>query len=261
MGLSEDWKKAKNRLEVMMSKRNPAEEFLGVFREGHSIETSLERADAAEAPVQLREALDEFRKEATAYTQILRTAAEDTGYVPPEDKPTYLANIESFENALAKLLAAGEEKAAALDGTDQVVKVEADPKIVAGQLMGMNKELIEVGVWVTKKLSTLTTNLERQKAMLAGQKGPKENMVRGFTMIRDAELKGREAVEAKARSFAELEKRVSHIPTELHQDAEVAPPLTQFTETAARVKMDLASVQVEQKAYIDFLNESIGMMA
>ena len=57
-------------------------------------------------------------------------------------------------------MASGEKKAVSLDGTDKVAKVEADPKIVAGQLMGINKELIELGVWIAKKLSTVTMNLD-----------------------------------------------------------------------------------------------------
>jgi len=261
MGLSEDWKKAKNRLEIMMSKRNPSEPFLEIFRHSHAVETASQRADAAQSASELRAALDEFQKEAAAYTQSLRIAAADAESVPPEDKPTYLSNIEAFENVLAKLVTTGEQKAASLDGTDQVVKVEADPKTVVGQLMGVNKELIALGVWMTKKLATLTVNLEKQKAMLAAQQGPKENMARGLAMMRDAELKACEAVEAKARNLAELEKQVSNIPMGLHHDPEVTPPLTLFVETAARAKTDLASVQLTQQAYIDFLNDSIVMMS
>jgi hypothetical protein len=261
MGLTEDWKKAKKRLEIVTSKRKPSEQFLGVFRNGHDVEASLEKADAAKAAAELRRALGEFQTATAAYTETLRTAAADADCVPPEDKPTYLANIESFEKTLTKLMASGEKKAVSLDGTDKVAKVEADPKIVAGQLMGINKELIELGVWIAKKLSTVTMNLEKQKAALAGQKFPKEMMVRGFTMVRDAELKAQEAVEAKAQSLAELEQRVSNIPTELHHDLEVAPPLTQFVETLAKVKADLASVREEQKAYIEFLNDSIVVMS
>jgi hypothetical protein len=261
MGLTDDWKKAKNRFELVTNKRKPSEQFLEVLRDGQGIETSLGKADAAKTAANLREALGEFQKEGEAYTKILRAAAADTGCVPPEEKPTYITNIESFEKALTKLMAVGEKKAASLDGTDKVAEADADPKIVVGRLMGINKELIELGVWITKKLSTVTMNLEKQKTMFVEQKAPKETMVRGFTMVRDAELKAREAVEAKAQSLAEMEKRVSNIPTELHHDPEVAPPLTQFVETVTKVKADLASVQVEQKAYIDFLNDSIVMMS
>jgi hypothetical protein len=259
MGFTDDWKKAKNRFELVTSKRKPSEQFLNALRNGHEIETSLEKADAAKTAAKLRRALDEFQREGAAYTEILRSAAANPECVPPGDKPTYIANIQSFEDALTKLVTVGEKKVASLDGTDKVVEV--DPKIVAGQMMGINKELIELGVWMTKKLSTVTVNLEKQKAMLAGQKTPKENLVRGFTMVRDAELKAREAVETKAHALAELEKRVSSIPAELHDDHEVAPPLAQFAETVAKVKSDLASVQTEQKAYINFLNDSIVMMS
>jgi hypothetical protein len=261
MGFTEDWKKAKNRFELVTSKRKPSEQFLGILHNGHGIETSLGKADAADTASELRRALDGFQKDVAAYTQTLRSAAGDAGCVPPEDKPTYISNIESFEKALQKLVAAGETKAASLDGTDKVAEADTDPKIVAGRLMGINRELIQLGVWITKKLSTVTMNLEKQKAAFATQKGPKEMIARGFTMVRDAELKARAAVEAKAQSLAELEKQVSKFPPELHDDLEVGPPLKQFAETAVKVNADLASVKVEQNAYIDFLNESIVRMS
>ncbi|HEY3899539.1 MAG TPA: hypothetical protein VGM54_13040 [Chthoniobacter sp.] len=257
MGLTEDWKKAQQRFELVTSKRKPSEEFLGVFRDRHEIAASLERADAAKTAAELRHALDEFQKEVAAYTKALRAAAADPKCVPPEDAPTYVANTASLEKAVAKLMATGAKKAASLDGSDKVVEADSDPKIVVGRLFGINKELVELGVWVAKKLSTVMMNLEKQKAAHAQRKAPNENMVRGITMVRDAELKARETVEAKDQNLADLEKRVRIISAELHDDPEVASPLEQFAEAAAKVKADLASVKAEQKAYIDFLNECI----
>jgi hypothetical protein len=132
-----------------------------------------------------------------------------------------------------------------------------DPKTFAARLTEINKEITDLDIWVTRKLSTLKNNLEKQKGVLGDQKTPKGDIVRGFTLVRDAEVKAQEGVNTRVQSLVEMAKRVSLIPQGLRADPAIAPGFKQFTQTAGKVKTDLASVKTEQQNFINFLNKSI----
>lgn len=170
------WKAAKAKFETSTSKKKPSEKFLGVFRKGTSIESSVKALDAAKKGEEIRKALASFKAAYTAYIGLLDTAAKDPKSVKPEDKSAYVSAIGELKNSLQKIEADAERVAAASSDVGDKEKTSADAVLQKSLVADATKHIAlreqvlkDVGI-LNQKIKASLADLNNRLALAEKQK-------------------------------------------------------------------------------------------
>lgn len=170
------WKAAKTKFETSTSKKKPTEKFLGVFRKGTGIESSVKALDAAKKGDEIRKALASFKSAYTGYITLLDTAAKDPKSVKPEDKNAYVAAINELKNSLQKIEVDAERIAAAAADVGDKDKTSADAvlqkSLIADAMkhIALREQVLKDVTALNVKIKSAVADLNNRLALVEKQK-------------------------------------------------------------------------------------------
>jgi len=169
------WKTAKSEFETATNKKKPTEKFLGVFRKGTGIESSLKSLDGAKKGAEIKKALAEFKTGYTSYIKLLTDTANDPKNVKPEDKNDYVKAIGKLKTVLTKIEQDAQRVADEASDMGGKEKGTADAKLQASYLkeaeahIALREQVAKDAAALAVKLKTAGQDLTSRLALVDKQ--------------------------------------------------------------------------------------------